>query len=60
MELDRGDLIVIGRALSILMQLKHGAISEEKLLSTITAVMDILTEYPNASVFEVKPNMLEE
>lgn len=60
MELSRDDLIVIGRELSILMQIKHDAINEEKLLSTITAVMDILGEYPNAKVFEVKPNMLEE
>ena len=59
MELDRFDLKIIQRALALLMQVSN-PIDEETLQNTESAIEDILTEYPNASVFEVKPNMLEE
>lgn len=59
MELDRFDLKIIQRALALLMQVSN-PIDEEILQNTESAIADILTEYPNASVFEVKPNMLEE
>lgn len=61
MELSRFDLAIIKRALKLLIQVDHNsAFSKEILQSTESAVADILTEYPNANVFEVKPNMLEE
>lgn len=59
MELDRSDLIIIAQALALLMQVSN-PIDEEILQNTESAIADILTEYPDASVFEVKPNMLEE
>lgn len=59
MELDRFDLKIIQQALALLMQVSN-PIDEEILQNTESAIADILTEYPNASVFEVKPNMLEE
>lgn len=59
MELDRFDLKIIQRALALLMQVSD-LIDEEILQNTESAIEDILTEYPNASVFEVKPDMLEE
>lgn len=59
MKLDRFDLNIIQQALELLMQVNN-PIDEEILQSTESAVADILTEYPNASGFEVKPNKLEE
>lgn len=59
MELDRFDLKIIQRALALLMQVSN-PIGEEILQNTESAIEDILTEYPNASVFEVKPDKLEE
>lgn len=59
MELSRFDLKIIQRALALLMQVSN-PIDEEILQNTESAIEDILTEYPNASVFEVKPDMLEE
>ena len=60
MELSRFDLTIIKRALSLLVQIARDTPDEKIIQSTENAVTDILTEYPNASVFEVKPNMLEE
>lgn len=60
MELTRFDLAIIKRALKLLIQVENGVFSKEILISTTSAVADILTEYPNASVFEVKPDKLEE
>lgn len=61
MELDRFDLKIIQRALALLLQVERdGVFSKEILQSTESAVADILTEYPNASVFEVTPDKLEE
>lgn len=61
MELSRFDLTIIKRALNLLLQVERdGVFSKEILQSTESAVADILTEYPNASVFEVAPNKLEE
>lgn len=59
MELDRFDLNIIQQALELLMQVNN-PIDEEILQNTESAIEDILTEYPNASVFEVTPNKLEE
>ena len=59
MELDRFDLKIIQRELALLMQVSN-PIDEEILQNTESAIEDILTEYPNASVFEVKPDKLEE
>lgn len=60
MELSRFDLAIIKRALSLLVQIARDTPDEKIIQSTENAVADILTEYPNASVFEVKPNKLEE
>ncbi|MFU9946072.1 hypothetical protein ACNF5H_03715 [Fannyhessea vaginae] len=60
MELDRSDLIIIAQALNCLIQAEPNPIGKGISQSVKSAVADILTEYPNASVFEVKPNMLEE
>lgn len=59
MELGRFDLNIIQQALELLMQVNN-PIDEEILQNTESAIEDILTEYPDASVFEVNPNMLEE
>ncbi|MES5160055.1 hypothetical protein [Fannyhessea vaginae] len=59
MELDRLDLIVIRNTLKHVIQSKD-LFGTEILKSTENAVTDILTEYPNSNVFEVKPNKLEE
>lgn len=59
MELDRLDLIVIRNTLKHVIQSKD-LFGTEILKSTENAVTDILTEYPNSYVFEVKPNKLEE
>lgn len=59
MELSRFDLKIIQRALALLMQVSN-PIDEKVLQNTEGAIEDILTEYPNASVFEVKPDKLEE
>lgn len=60
MELTRFDLTTAVLALRVMIQTHHCTIDEKVLQSTESAVADILTEYPNASAFEVKPNMLEE
>lgn len=61
MELTRFDLKIIKRALKLLLQVERdGVFSKEILQSTESAVADILTEYPDTTIFEVKPNMLEE
>lgn len=59
MELDRLDLIVIRNTLKHVIQSKD-LFGTEILKSTENAVTDILTEYPDTTIFEVKPNMLEE
>lgn len=59
MELDRFDLKIIQQALALLMQVNN-PIDEEILQNTESAIEDILTEYPNAIVFEVKPDKLKE
>lgn len=59
MELSSFDLKIIQRALALLMQVNN-PIDEEILQNTESVIEDILDEYPNAIVFEVKPNMLEE
>lgn len=62
MELTRFDLIVIRNTLKHVIQTGEGIdlFNKEIYQSVESAIEDILTEYPNASVFEVKPNMLEE
>lgn len=60
MELSRFDLTTAVLALRVMIQTHQSTIDEKVLQSTERAVADILIEYPNASVFEVKPNMLEE
>lgn len=62
MELSRFDLIVIRDALMSVIQAEGNVNVSRKSAyqSTRIAVIDILTEYPNAIVFEVKPDMLEE
>lgn len=60
MELSRFDLAIIKRALSLLVQIARDTPDEKIIQSTENAVADILTEYPNASVFSVKPDKLEE
>ncbi len=60
MRLDRSDLIIIAQALNCLIQAESNPIGKLLFQGVKSAVADILTEYPNASVFEVKPNMLEE
>lgn len=62
MELNRFDLIVIRDALMSVIQAEGNVNVSRKSAyqSTRIAVIDILTEYPNASVFEVTPNKLEE
>lgn len=60
MELTRFDLRIIQQALSLLVQIGRDTPDEKIIQSTKNAVVDILTEYPNASVFEVKPDKLEE
>lgn len=59
MELGRFDLKIIQQALALLMQVSN-PIDEEILQNTESAIEDILTEYPDTTIFEVKPNMLEE
>lgn len=59
MELGRFDLKIIQQALTLLMQVSN-PIDEEILQNTESAIEDILTEYPDTTIFEVKPNMLEE
>lgn len=60
MELSRFDLATAVLALRVMIQAHHCTIDEEILQNTERAIADILTEYPNATVFEVKPNKLEE
>lgn len=62
MELNRFDLIVLKNTLRYVIKTEgdKGLFKKKILQSTESAVVDILTEYPNASVFEVKPDMLEE
>lgn len=61
MELSRFDLTIIKRALKLLLQVERdGVFSKEILQNTESAIEDILTEYPNASVFLVQPDELEE
>lgn len=60
MELSRFDLTTAVLALRVMIQTHQSTIDEKVLQSTERAVADILTEYPNTSVFEVKPDMLEE
>ena len=60
MELSRFDLVTALLALRVMIQAHHCTLDEGVLQSTESAVADILTEYPNASIFEVKPNKLEE
>lgn len=62
MELNRFDLIVLKNTLRYVIKTEgdKGLFKKKILQSTESAVADILTEYPNASVFEVKPDKLEE
>lgn len=60
MELDRSDLIIIVQALNCLIQAEPNPIGKGISQSVKSAIADILTEYPFARVFEVKPNKLEE
>lgn len=58
--LSRFDLAIIKRALKLLIQVDHGSVfSKEILQSTKNAVEDILTEYPNTTVFVIQPDKLE-
>lgn len=54
MELDRFDLIVIRNTLKHVIQSKD-LFGTEILKSTENAVTDILTEYPDTTIFEVTP-----
>lgn len=62
MELDRFDLIVIRDALMSVIQAEGNVNVSRKSAyqSTRIAVIDILTEYPDTTIFEVTPNKLEE
>lgn len=62
MELSRFDLIVIRDALMSVIQAEGNVNVSRKSAyqSTRIAVIDILTEYPDTTIFEVKPNKLEE
>lgn len=60
MELSRFDLAIIKRALSLLVQIGRDTPDEKIIQSTENAVTDILTEYPDTTIFEVTPNKLEE
>ena len=60
MGLSRFDLATAVLALRVMIQAHHCTIDEKVLQSTERAIADILTEYPFARVFEVKPNKLEE
>lgn len=62
MELSRFDLIVIRDALMSVIQAEGNVNVSRKSAyqSTRTAVIDILTEYPDTTIFEVTPNKLEE
>lgn len=60
MELARFDLAIIKRALSLLVQIGRDTPDEKIIQSTESAVVDILTGYPNADCFLVQPNKLEE
>lgn len=62
MELSRFDLIVIRDALMSVIQAEGNVNVSRKSAyqSTRIAVIDILTEYPDATIFEVTPNKLEE
>ena len=62
MELNRFDLIVLKNTLRYVIQTEgdKGLFKKKNLQSTESAVVDILTEYPNADCFLVQPNKLEE
>lgn len=62
MELGRFDLIVIRDALMSVIQAEGNVNVSRKSAyqSTRIAVIDILTEYPDTTIFEVTPNKLEE
>lgn len=62
MELTRFDLIVIRDALMSVIQAEGNVNVSRKSAyqSTRIAVIDILTEYPDTTIFEVTPNKLEE
>lgn len=62
MELSRFDLIVIRDALMSVIQAEGNVNVSRKSAyqSTRIAVIDILTEYPDTTIFEVTPNKLEE
>lgn len=62
MELSRFDLIVIRDALMSVIQAEGNVNVSRKSAyqSARIAVIDILTEYPDTTIFEVTPNKLEE
>lgn len=62
MELNRFDLIVLKNTLRYVIQTEgdKGLFKKKILQSTESAVVDILTGYPDTTIFEVKPNTLEE
>ena len=62
MNLNRFDLIVLKNTLRYVIQTEgdKGLFKKKLLQSTESAVADILTEYPNTTVFVVQPDKLEE
>jgi hypothetical protein len=62
MELNRFDLIVLKNTLRYVIETEgdKGLFKKKILQSTESAVVDILTEYPNTTVFLVQPDKLEE
>lgn len=62
MGLNRFDLIVLKNTLRYVIETEgdKGLFKKKILQSTESAVVDILTEYPNTTVFVVQPDKLEE
>lgn len=60
MELTRFDLSLIARALELMQQGERDARTRGIIQSTEKAVIDIMHQYRNDTIFEVKPDKLEE
>ena len=62
MELNRFDLIILKNTLRYVIETEgdKGLFKKKILQSTESAVVDILTEYPNADFFAVEPGELED
>lgn len=60
MELTRFDLSLIARTLELMQQGERDARTRGIIQSSEKAVIDIMHQYRNDTVFEVQPNKLEE